>query len=87
MLAGLEAKAGRQGQAIHLAVVWSNSDEAEMLIKQCRAGLPSHMVPRFIHSWADALPRTSSGKYDRPTIATLLAADTAESDMSARQET
>lgn len=72
------------GQAIHLAVVWSRDDGTVALAKQCRAGLPSHMVPRAIHSWPDALPRTSSGKYDRPAVSRLSAAETESQQGSPR---
>lgn len=70
------------GQAIHLAVVWSKASDPDGLLQSCRAGLPSYMVPRAIHDWGSSLPRTSSGKYDRSTIAVegrKIAAATAQS--------
>lgn len=58
------------GHVIHLAVVWDCDPETDALTRQCRRGLPSHMVPRAIHTWdGSVLPRTTSGKHDRKAIA------------------
>jgi acyl-CoA ligase (AMP-forming) (exosortase A-associated) len=63
------------GQTIGLAVVWAGEPATEALIRQCRTGLPAYMVPSTIHTWPATLPRTPSGKYDRPAIAATATGD------------
>lgn len=70
----------RLGQTIHVAVAWSGSASEDGLMRRCRAGLPSHMIPKSIRDWGERLPRTSSGKFDRSRIATESAATPADSD-------
>jgi acyl-CoA synthetase (AMP-forming)/AMP-acid ligase II len=36
----------------------------------CRKAMAHYMVPRRIHPWPGAMPRTASGKLDRPAIIT-----------------
>lgn len=59
------------GQVVHLAV--SSPDphrlpEVETLAKYCTQHMPNYMVPRKIHAWEGQMPRTASGKIDRPLV-------------------
>lgn len=57
------------GQAIHLAVTPSQDSSGEdMLLHYCRKSLPSYMMPRHFHFWPQPMPRTASGKLDRPAV-------------------
>ncbi len=70
------------GQAVEIAVTaldGATMDEATLL-RYCRAEMPHYMVPRRIHLWAGELPRTSSGKLDRPAIVHAALAPTQESE-------
>ncbi len=42
--------------------------DAEDILRFCRENMPSYMVPRRIHLWQGAMPRTASGKIDRPAV-------------------
>ncbi len=58
------------GQVVHIAVAPIDAaqyDEA-VLAKYCRQAMPHYMVPRAIHQWAGAMPRTGSGKLDGPKV-------------------
>ena len=37
--------------------------------------MPAYMVPREIHTWQGQMPRTSSGKIDRPSVVVACASD------------
>ncbi len=57
------------GQVVHLAVTWSRPGTGtEQLLDYCRRNLPHYMMPRRIHAWDAAMPRTASGKLDRPAV-------------------
>ena len=60
------------GQVIHLVVTGARLD-AHALLRHCRAAMPGYMVPHRIHLWDGALPRTSTGKYDRAAVVKALA--------------
>ncbi len=62
------------GQAV--AIAYTSTDECEAeLVKYCRANMPNYMVPRDLHRWAGELPRTASGKIDRPAVIGLVSGD------------
>lgn len=56
------------GQTVHIAVTLSPAGTRQALIEYCRAAMPAYMVPREIHVWPDAMPRTASGKLARPEV-------------------
>jgi acyl-CoA ligase (AMP-forming) (exosortase A-associated) len=58
------------GQVVHVAVGTSaNGDfKLEDLQHFCVKKMPSYMVPKKIYTFAGTMPRTSSGKIDRPTV-------------------
>ena len=62
------------GQRVHVAVTaHASSSSSEpldrsALLRHCRANMPSYMVPATIHLWPGSMPRTASGKFDRPAI-------------------
>ncbi|TPE53100.1 AMP-binding protein [Amaricoccus solimangrovi] len=64
------------GQAVHVAVTPLPGFELAGLMAHCRAVMPGYMVPRRVHVWPEAMPRTSSGKLARPEVIRRSAADT-----------
>ena len=57
------------GQVVHVAVSSRGGPlDEEALAAHCRRALPSYMVPRRIHAFVGDLPRTGSGKLDRPAV-------------------
>lgn len=58
------------GQAVEVAVTTKlgTSIDVEGLLTYCRRHMPTYMVPQRIHSWVGELPRSGSGKIDRPQI-------------------
>lgn len=57
------------GEIVHVAVTpLCGALDEDHLIRYCRATMPSYMVPRHFHEWPEAMPRTASGKIDRPTV-------------------
>ncbi|PZQ47786.1 MAG: AMP-dependent synthetase [Rhodovulum sulfidophilum] len=56
------------GQVVHVAVTPLEGFEVAALLSHCRAVMPGYMVPRRIHVWPDAMPRTASGKLARPEV-------------------
>ena len=60
------------GEAVEVAVTGLDGrklDEAALLA-YCKQNMPHYMVPRKIHLWPGDMPRTGSGKLDRPAIVT-----------------
>ncbi|HRO15980.1 MAG TPA: AMP-binding protein, partial [Paracoccus sp. (in: a-proteobacteria)] len=57
-----------RGQAIHVAVTPLEDTTADGLMAHCRRMMPSYMVPDRIHLWPGPMPRTASGKLDRPLV-------------------
>ncbi len=56
------------GQAVHVAVTPLPNFELAALLAHCRAVMPGYMVPKHIHVWPEAMPRTASGKLARPEV-------------------
>lgn len=58
------------GQAVHVAAspAGPNPIDADALARHCAREMPAHMVPRRIHAWPGSMPRTTSGKIDRPAV-------------------
>lgn len=56
------------GQAVHVAVSYLPQGDAAALTAHCARAMPHYMRPQRIHAWDGAMPRTASGKLDRPAI-------------------
>lgn len=56
------------GQVVHVAVAPLPGFDAAALLAHCRKTMPHYMVPRRILPWPGAMPRTASGKLDRPAV-------------------
>ena len=58
------------GQAVEIAVTAHDGQplDTEKLLVYCRQNMPHYMAPRRIHAWEGDMPKTGSGKLDRPTI-------------------
>jgi len=59
------------GQAVHVAVVPLDGFSEEAMARHCRRAMPSYMWPRLWRVWDRPMPRTASGKLDRPEIRKL----------------
>ena len=57
-----------RGQAVALAAAFLPGGDAAALMAHCRRAMPPYMVPLHIQPWDGAMPRTASGKLDRPAI-------------------
>uniref|UniRef100_UPI003ADCD8FF AMP-binding protein n=1 Tax=Paracoccus sp. T5 TaxID=3402161 RepID=UPI003ADCD8FF len=56
------------GQVVHVAVSGLDGFDPAALLAHCRRSMPHYMVPRWIHPWPGPMPRTASGKLDRPAV-------------------
>jgi acyl-CoA synthetase (AMP-forming)/AMP-acid ligase II len=56
------------GQVVHVALTPLGGFSEAALMAHCRRVMPHYMIPRRIHTWSGSMPRTSSGKLDRPQI-------------------
>lgn len=56
------------GQVVHVAACMIGDDDVSALLSHCRRSMAHYMVPRHIYAWPGAMPRTASGKLDRPNI-------------------
>lgn len=56
------------GQVVHVAACLIGDADTAALLAHCRRTMAHYMVPRHIHAWPGAMPRTASGKLDRPNI-------------------
>lgn len=56
------------GQAVHVAVSYLPQGGEDLLQAYCGRAMPHYMRPQQIHPWSGAMPRTASGKLDRPAI-------------------
>ncbi len=57
-----------RGEAVVAAVTLLDGAETEALMAHCRAVMPHYMVPMRLHPWPGPMPRTASGKLDRPGV-------------------
>lgn len=56
------------GQVVHVAASLIDPADTGTVMGHCRRAMAHYMVPRHIHPWAGPMPRTASGKLDRPAI-------------------
>ena len=56
------------GQAVHVAVTYLPQADEHALAMHCKRSMAHYMRPRYFHAWDGAMPRTASGKLDRPAI-------------------
>jgi amino acid adenylation domain-containing protein len=56
------------GQVVHVAITPLGDFSEAALLAHCRRVMPHYMIPRRVHAWPGSMPRTSSGKLDRPEI-------------------
>lgn len=56
------------GQVVHVAVTAAEGFAEAALMAHCRRTMPHYMIPRRVHVWPGQMPRTASGKLDRPAI-------------------
>lgn len=64
------------GQAVHVAVTYLSDGTGDLLQAHCIRAMPHYMRPQHIHAWPGAMPRTASGKLDRPAIISTTKAGT-----------
>ncbi|VXC98596.1 AMP-binding protein [Sphingomonas sp. AX6] len=72
------------GQNVQVAVTLLPGATRDALMAHCRRAMPPYMVPRAIHVWPDAMPRTPSGKLARPDV--VLRTTAAQSEPVSLQE-
>lgn len=56
------------GQVVHVTACMIGDAGTAALLAHCRRAMAHYMVPRHILAWDGTMPRTSSGKLDRPQI-------------------
>lgn len=56
------------GQCVHLAVSLMPGASEAALLSHCRRAMPHYMMPRRLYPWPGTMPRTASGKLDRPAV-------------------
>lgn len=61
------------GEAVHVAVAPLAGFSVEAMARHCRRVMPSYMWPRAWRVWHEPMPRTASGKLDRPEVRRLSA--------------
>jgi acyl-CoA synthetase (AMP-forming)/AMP-acid ligase II len=57
-----------RGQMILVVVTLLPQADVESLIAYCRKHMPGYMVPDKVDLWSGPMPRTASGKIDRPLV-------------------
>lgn len=57
-----------RGQTIHVVCTLHDHADAAALRSAIRQTMPSYMLPSAIYNWPGIMPRTASGKLDRPAI-------------------
>lgn len=72
------------GEAVHVAVTPLRELDVVTLLKYCRQTMAHYMVPKEIHIWRAAMPRTASGKLSRPDVIKTCRRFV-EGDLSARE--
>jgi acyl-CoA synthetase (AMP-forming)/AMP-acid ligase II len=56
------------GEVVHITATALEGFDHAGLMAHCRRTMPHYMIPRRVHLWPDAMPRTASGKLDRPAV-------------------
>lgn len=56
------------GEAVHVAVAFLPGGDEAALAGHCARVMPHYMRPQKLHPWPGTMPRTASGKLDRPAI-------------------
>jgi acyl-CoA ligase (AMP-forming) (exosortase A-associated) len=57
------------GQVVHVALTPIDPMLSEEdILRYCRRSMPNYMIPKRVHIWSQLMPRTSSGKLDRPAV-------------------
>ncbi len=56
------------GQIVHIVVTATEGFDTATLMSHCRKTMPHYMVPGQVHIWPGQMPRTASGKLDRPAV-------------------
>ena len=56
------------GQAVHAVVSYLPQGDETALAAHCARAMPHYMRPQRHHTWQGMMPRTASGKLDRPAI-------------------
>jgi acyl-CoA ligase (AMP-forming) (exosortase A-associated) len=58
------------GEMVQVAVTWSASNDAPVshLMTYLVREMPNYMIPGAVHAWGSRMPRTASGKLDRPAV-------------------
>lgn len=56
------------GEAVHAAVAFLAEVDEDALASHCARVMPHYMRPQRIFAWPGVMPRTASGKLDRPAI-------------------
>ncbi len=75
------------GQAIHVAVTPLTPElSKDELLVYCRSAMPSYMVPKRCHFWLRPMPRTASGKLDRPEVIMRCTSEATAADHESAQE-
>jgi acyl-CoA synthetase (AMP-forming)/AMP-acid ligase II len=57
-----------RGQTVHVACTLHDVADAEGLRAALRQTMPSYMLPSTVYKWPGIMPRTASGKLDRPAV-------------------
>ncbi len=57
-----------RGQVVIAAVSLLDGADEDALMAHCRKVMPHYMLPARLHRWSGAMPRTASGKLDRPAV-------------------
>jgi acyl-CoA synthetase (AMP-forming)/AMP-acid ligase II len=56
------------GQAVQAAVTYLPHGGGDAMTTHCARAMPHYMRPQRVYAWDGAMPRTASGKLDRPAI-------------------
>lgn len=68
------------GEAVHVAVALLPGADETTLTGHCTRVMPHYMRPQRIFAWDGTMPRTASGKLDRPAIISTAKAELATVD-------
>jgi acyl-CoA synthetase (AMP-forming)/AMP-acid ligase II len=58
------------GQAVQIAVSSAKDHpvDTNRLLEYCKEHMPNYMVPQRTYTWTGQMPRSASGKIDRPSV-------------------